>query len=116
MATRIQQGIEELEHKLHSERAIAEQFPDATLAQLEDGRWVWVSPKVGAVATDFDLIQSKDDHRGTMLRAYVTVEGMRVYADHWLAMSALSLLDKIKREHAEVYKMLVAIAAKGFQG
>lgn len=102
----IQTGIEELEQKLRAERVIAERFPDALLENVAGGQ-VWVSASLGSEATDFEIFQDM------YFRAYVTIEGMRVYQSSWHPMYFYSLREKLKKEHPEVYKTILDIIVKG---
>jgi hypothetical protein len=106
MSYSIHAGIEELEQKLRAERIIAERFPDAKLEKVGNGQ-VWVSASLGSEATDFEIFEDK------YYRAYVTIEGMRVYRSIWHRTYFRALHETLKKEHPEVYKTILDIIVKG---
>jgi hypothetical protein len=116
----IQTGIEELERKLVAERAIAERFPDARLYEMVNGDAVWMSESASEHTTDVALITTEEyrdwerDHGRPRISitvlAYLTIEGMRVYAEPGMTSHHLVWLSHLKEKQPEVYKALVEAA------
>ena len=110
MPIHIHEDIRTLEERLRAEKAIAERFPDASLGVLPDGNRAWMSDAAQDAATDFEVRASSD--KTPYVLSYVMVEGLRVYARNW-PTHIFSFLETVKHHHAEAYKILVNLAAKG---
>jgi len=114
MSYSISSGIQELEEKLESERAIAKRFPDAILEKRVDGSQVWMAESAKGQTTDIELIPSspaKDrsyPSHEILIYSYLTVEKMRVYAREYIPTAHYVWLETLKTRHPDIYKALVA--------
>jgi hypothetical protein len=95
--------------RLRAESAIAERFPDVTLHERTDGKYVWMSDSIREHATDVELVPPPAAGRFPTILAYpyVLVEGMRVYAP---PIEHLVWLRDLKDKHPEAYRAVVAAA------
>lgn len=111
MPVSIREGVEMQEARLKAERAIDERFPDVTLHERADGKFVWMGDSVRDHATDVELVPPPTSGRFPTILAYpyMTVEGMRVYAP---PVEHLVWLRDLKDKYPEAYKTAVT-AAKG---
>jgi hypothetical protein len=106
--TTIQDGIKELETKLHAEKAIASRFPDAVLRDLGNDTSGWMSDAAQEHVTDIEIVSGSN--RTAYVWSYLTVGGMRVYANRMDLPYLYTLVAKVKNDHPAVYKALVDVA------